>query len=80
MDILSNMHLSDHSELIAATTKLWELLDTLAIRKPGASLQSPPYDTGIHLADNFNVDTALTARFTPEAVNVTSALSYLHVS
>lgn len=39
--------------LIAIMTELCELLDTLAIVKPGASLGRPLSDTGIHLASDF---------------------------
>lgn len=39
--------------LIAVMTELCELLDTLAIVKPGASLGRPLSDTGIHLASDF---------------------------
>lgn len=74
------MQRSNHSELIVVMTKLWELLDTLTVVKPGASLRRPPSDTGIHLAQSFNSDAALAAGFTPEAVTVISALPYLHDS
>lgn len=76
----SNMQLSNHSELIAVMTELWELLDMLAIVKPGASLRRPPSDTGIHRADSFNSSAALAAGFTPEAITVMSTLPYLHDS
>ena len=76
----ANMQLSNHSELINVMTDLWELVDTLAIVKSGASLQRPPSDTGIHRAGSFDVDAALAAGFTPDAVTVMSALPYLHDS
>ena len=74
------MQLSNHSELITVMAELWELVDTLAIVKPGASLRRPPSDTGIHRAGSFDVDAALAAGFTPDAVTVISALPYLHDS
>jgi hypothetical protein len=74
------MELSNHSELIAVMTELWQLLDTLAIVKPKASLQRPPFDTGIHRADKFHANAALAVGFDPEAVKVMSALPYLHDS
>lgn len=74
------MQPSKHNELVAVMTELWELLDLLAIVKPGASLQQPPSDTGVYHADRFNVDAAFAAGFTPEAVKVMSALPYLHDS
>jgi len=74
------MELSRHSELIAVVTELWELLDTLAIVKPEASLQRPPSNSGIHRADRFHANAALAAGFSPEAVRVISALPYLHDS
>jgi hypothetical protein len=74
------MQLTNHSELIAIMTELWELLDTLAILKPGASLQRPPPNTGTHPADRFHAKAALAAGFTPGAVKVMSALPYLHDS
>ena len=80
MDVPCNMQFSNHSELIAVMTELWELLDLLAIVKPGASLRLPPSDTGVHLADSFNVDAAIAAGFTPEAVKVMPSLPYLHDS
>lgn len=76
----SSMQLFNHSELIAAMTELWELLDTLAIVKPGTSLRRPPSDTRIHRVDNFNTDAAVAAGFASEAVSVMSALPYLHDS
>lgn len=72
------MQLSNHSELIAVLTELWELLDTLVIVKPGTSLRLPPPDTGFHRADNFSTDAALAAGFTLGAVTVMSTLPYLH--
>jgi hypothetical protein len=74
------MQLSNHSELIAVMTDLWELLDALAIVKPGAAMRRPPSDTGIHRANCFNANAALEAGFSPEAVTVMSALPYLHDS
>ena len=74
------MQLSNHSELIFVVTELWELLEMLAILKPGASLRRPPSDAGVHTADSFNADAALAAGFTSEAVKVMSALPYLHDS
>ena len=74
------MQLSNHRELITVMTELWELVDTLAIVKPGASLRRPPSDAGIHRAGSFDVDAALAAGFTPDAVTVMSALPYLHDS
>ena len=74
------MQLSNHRELITVMAELWELVDTLAIVKPGASLRRPPSDTGIHRAGSFDVDAALAAGFTPDAVTVISALPYLHDS
>jgi hypothetical protein len=74
------MQLTNHSEIIAVMTELWNLLDTLAIVKPGASLQRPPSDTGIHRAARFHANAALAAGFNPEAVKVMSALPYLHDS
>jgi hypothetical protein len=73
------MQLSDHSELIAVTTELWALLDTLSVTKPD-SLHLPPSDTGLHSASIFHADAALAAGFDPEAVTVMSALPYLHDS
>ena len=64
----SSMQLFNHSELIAVMTELWELLDTLAIVKPGTSLRRPPSDIRIHRADNFNTDAAVAAGFASEAV------------
>lgn len=74
------MQLSNHSELISVVAELWELLEMLAVLKPGASLRRPPSDTGVHTADNFNTDAALAAGFTSEAVKVMSALPYVHDS
>lgn len=74
------MQLSNHSELITVMAELWDLVDTLAIVKSGASLRRPPSDTGIHRAGSFDVDAALAAGFTLDAVTVMSALPYLHDS
>lgn len=78
MAYASSTQLSNHSELISVMAELWELLEMLAVLKPGTSLRRPPSDTGVHLADSFNADAALAVGFTPEAVTVMSALPYLH--
>jgi len=74
------MQLSNHGELVAVVTELWELLDTLAIVEPGTSLRRPPSDTGMHRANSFNANAALAAGFTEEAVAIMSTLPYLHDS
>lgn len=58
-------------------TELWTLLDDLAAIEHGR-LQLPPQDTGVHPASIFDSNAALAAGFNSEAVEVMSALPYLH--
>lgn len=74
------MTLSDHHELISTVTELKSLLKTLAAVDLDNTLILPSTETGVHLPDVFDVNAAMAAGFSAEAVLVLSALPYFDAS